>query len=162
MTSTLNISEKLDNGRPRIYIVSGMRMFTPDEDSSPSITVDILGAFHDPEEAIMCYQAHMDMDTTLMFEPTITSMEPDNFGSSEILLKLSFINNVLHIQSQLVNPEVEARIIETEEVFEALIEPKDLPVFIERARMWFGDMVGGEFTVSDQVPDIVLSMIETY
>lgn len=162
MTMTSSISEQMDIGRPRVFVVTGMRMITVDEDTPTHISVDILGVFSDPEEALACSIMHRDLDTTLLYDPLITSTEPDNVRNYEILLKLSFINNVLHIQSQLVSPEEQARCIETEEVFEALVEPKDLMVFIERARMWFGDTIGGEFSISDQVPDAVLDLIETY
>lgn len=151
----------LDIDQDTRFLVSTVRLaprLTDESINTP--TVDILGLFSSIDEALACADAHRIMDTTILDRPMITPILPTNLKNYEIVFKLFFVEDKLHIQSRLCDPQIELYVTENDEFFEALIEPKDINIFIERARMWHGDIIGGEFIIVDQVPDEAIDMTQ--
>lgn len=143
-----------------MYLVSTTRMSPRVDDIEVTVPmVDIIGLFHTVEEAFTCAESHRVLDSTLLDEPTITPVVPTYLESYNVLFKLFFADNKLYIQSRLADPKASVYVTETDEFFEALVKPEDINIFIERARMWHGDVIGGEFVIVDEVPDEAIDIV---
>ena len=163
MVNAQNVNDdyEIDTGVKNLYMVHSVR-FSPDvnEDGTMSMEYAVLGVCETMEKALQCADAHRLLDSTLLEMPTISVFPAVSVNDYTIGIRLMYMDGTLLVQSRVMVPGDEYYVTHDDNHYNALVDPDKLDIFIDDAKKWHWDTIGGELHIDYMIPNDALTLLD--